>query len=67
MEPIYWYIIAYVVGTVVGYYMGRGTGIAVGITRTVDDLIIQGYIKVKQCVDGELILIKLPKKQRYKR
>tara|TARA_B100001093_G_C26705686_1_gene961099 strand:+ start:1016 stop:1159 length:144 start_codon:yes stop_codon:yes gene_type:complete len=47
--------------------MGRGNGIAMGITRTVDDLIIEGYVKVKQCVDGELQLIKLPKKQRYKR
>ena len=67
MEPIYWYGLAYVVGTVTGYYMGRGNGIAMGITRTVDDLIIEGYIKVKQCVDGELQLIKLPEKQRFKR
>ena len=67
MEPIYWYGLAYVVGTVTGYYMGRGNGIAMGITRTVDDLIIECYIKVKQCVDGELQLIKLPEKQRFKR
>ena len=59
MEPLYWYVSAYIVGTVMGYYFGRQSGIGLGILTTVATLIEGGYLKTRKLPDGELDIIQL--------
>jgi len=64
MEPLYWYVGAYVVGTVMGFWFGRNHGISLGILTAVATLIEGGYVKTRTSPDGELDLIKLTFEER---
>lgn len=59
MEPLYWYVGAYIVGTVMGYYFGRQSGISIGILTAIATLIEDGYVKTRVQSNGELDLVKL--------
>lgn len=64
MEPLYWYVGAYIVGTVMGFWFGRNHGISLGILTAVATLIEGGYVKTRKLPDGELDLIKLTFEER---
>jgi len=64
MEPLYWYVGAYIVGTVMGFWFGRNHGISLGILTAVATLIEGGYVKTRTSPDGELDLIKLTFEER---
>ena len=64
MEPLYWYVGAYIVGTGCGFWFGRNHGISLGILTAVATLIEGGYVKTRKLPDGELDLIKLTFEER---
>lgn len=64
MEPVYWYILAYIVGTGMGFWFGRSHGISLGILNTLSALVEGGYLKTRKLPDGELDLIKLTFEER---
>jgi len=64
MEPLYWYVGAYIVGTLMGFYFGRQSGIGLGILTTVATLIEGGYLKTRKLPDGELDIIQLTFEER---
>ena len=59
MEPVYWYLLAYIIGSVVGYYLGHKQGLLIGIVSAIDSLIDGGYVRTKTDKDGEIEIIKL--------
>jgi len=64
MEPIYWYILAYIVGTICGFFFGRNYGISLGILTTLATLVEGGYLKTRKAANGQLDLIKLTLEER---
>jgi len=64
MEPIYWYVIAYVIGTGFGYFAGRKIGVANGVLVTITMLIENGFLKTRQDENGDIDLIKLTFEER---
>lgn len=65
MDPLYWYIGAYIVGTIIGFIFGRNSGINVGIVNTIESLMEGGFLRFKTDKDGEIELIKLNQEDYY--
>lgn len=59
MEPVYWYVGAYIVGSAMGFIFGRQAGVSHGILLTLVTLIEDGYLKHKIKSNGELDIIQL--------
>ena len=64
MEPLYWYVGAYVVGTAMGFFFGHKYGVSLGVLNTLSILVEGGYLKTRKLPDGELDIIKLSFEER---
>ena len=64
MEPIYWYVIAYIVGTGCGVFFGFKYGVGHGIVNTIELLIEGGFVKIRDKNADEVELVKLTFEER---
>lgn len=65
MEPVYWYILAYIVGSIIGFIFGRQNGLTVGIVSAIDSMIEGGFVKTKTDKNGDIELIKLTWEEKH--
>ena len=66
MEPIYFTILAYVVGSIVGVWLAYRYATERAVQETLDILVAEHYVRTRTLSNGELSLIRLPIKYRKK-
>lgn len=66
MEPIYWYIIAYVIGSVTAGILVYNYAVQRTVAETLNTLVDEHYVRTRILKDGSTDLIRLPVKYRTK-
>lgn len=66
MEPIYFTILAYVMGSIVGVWLAYRYATERAVQETLNILVDEHYVRARILANGDIDLIRLPVKYRKK-